>query len=670
MFSTALASPLLAAAAPAVTLFPKTSNVYGRAQPTRDNGVARYLGILNTTTECQDACLAYSGADGTLCHSFSFHHIDFPDSNFAGHCYAVADHSWEPHFDSEGIDSGRVSWPMKPCGEGSADGCEWMVDPDCLADGEDVYPQVSMTVSEAERLCASMDECVGFGYHGAKNTTEAVDVVFKGKVDIVHGGGSGCWSHRKYYPLTRDPYRTAFHFQPSSSWMNDPNGCMLHKGLYHLFWQWNPSAVVGFADMHWGHAVSKDLLHWTELPIALYPDTGSCGGEWSGSATVDAPQGVVLSYSVQCNNYYGQAEPVNRSDPLLVNWTANHVVGHKAPGTGGFRDPSSAWLGADGVWRQLLACSGAACLYNSSDFETWSFAGHAAGPAQGATWEMPDLFPLGNGLEFLKVGMSDGTDYWTTGTFDESRDVFLVNANVDELGNKTQIMDFGMFYSSKSFADPHASSYTMIGWVGEEGGPMREWSGIQSIPRTVSLDPENIGRVLFRPIPEVDGLRGESTTLDQAVLDPGTSTPIDISGLQLDLVAEFQGPFVVADEFGIGVFAKAGKESSLNATIRVCADGWGELSLGAHSGMFLLPQHGALTLRLLVDRSIVEAFAADGRGVVTARAYPGLGADQVRLLNRGSGPVSLSFTGYPMRAAKPSTEEALRLEVEAPRVLV
>merc|ERR1712151_1149695 len=113
----------------------------------------------------------------------------------------------------------------------------------------------------------------------------------------------------------------------------------------------------------------------------------------------------------------------------------------------------------------------------------------------------------------MKVGMSDGTDYWTTGLFDESTNQFVVNANVKELGNRTQLMDFGKFYSSKSFADPLSTNRTVIGWVGEEGGPMREWSGIQSTPRTVSLDPDFAGRVLFLPIDAVKPLRREPISI-------------------------------------------------------------------------------------------------------------------------------------------------------------
>merc|ERR1711988_1922139 len=100
-----------------------------------------------------------------------------------------------------------------------------------------------------------------------------------------------------------------------------------------------------------------------------------------------------------------------------------------------------------------------------------------------------------------------------------------------------------MFYSSKSFADPTATSRTMIGWVGEEGGPIREWSGLQSVPRTVSADPDYTGRVLFLPIDALKTLRGKAVSLGRTSLQANTSTLTNASGVQLDIVADFQGPF-------------------------------------------------------------------------------------------------------------------------------
>lgn len=401
------------------------------------------------------------------------------------------------------------------------------------------------------------------------------------------------------------------------------------------------------------------MLGWKQLPIALVPDGGSCGGEWSGSATLDSPTGVTLSYSVQCNSYFGQAYPDDPSDPLLVNWTANHPVGHKAPGTAGFRDPSTAWKGADGVWRQLLACNGAACIYNSTDFSSWNYVGHVVGSGKGATYEMPDMFPLlgADGSYFVKVGMENGTDYWSTGTFDELTNVLTPTAGIGSLGSLNaswdnrldmQRCDYGSFYSSKSFADLTPGVVRkLIGWVGEESGsPLLQWAGIQSIPREVTADPENPGRVLFNPLAALTSLRGPKSTVSLQTLRPGAFIKLGGSGNQLDIVANFTGPFRSGQQFGVIVLASEppgdDRTAMTSVVVSVVSATEGLLSIGPHHGKFPLPKSTVLELRVIVDHSVVEAFAASGRAVITRRVYPGPTATASYVVNSGSGPVTLS----------------------------
>lgn len=371
---------------------------------------------------------------------------------------------------------------------------------------------------------------------------------------------------------------------------------------------------------------------------------------------------MVLSYSVQCNSYFGQAVPTNRSDPLLVNWTANHVVGHKAPNTGGFRDPSRAWLGPDGSWRQLLGCGGASCLYSSADFESWQYVGHMFGDGQGPTWEMPDIVNLSTGALFMKVGMENGTDYWTTGRFDYATNKFVTGTGVTTGGySSDQQCDYGMFYSSKTFAG--VARPVLIGWVGEgPGSPLKDWAGLQSIPRLVTADPQRAGRVLFYPI-DLSSLHESSTKLSNTPIAPGQAYRLQgIEGSQLDLTAVFNGPFPIGTSFGLGVL-----ESTVNVTVTIESGQTGTLSVGGHTGPFPLEASGAVHLRVLVDHSIVEAFVNNGTACATARAYPGSAqATGVYLMNQGSATVQMSdFTGYTVRAATPPSIEELRAHAKS-----
>eukprot|EP01051_Picozoa_sp_SAG22_P003958 SAG22_NODE_203_length_15320_cov_14.023516_7_plen_351_part_00 len=178
--------------------------------------------------------------------------------------------------------------------------------------------------------------------------------------------------------------------------MNDPNGPFYDEAtqLYHLFAQYNPHGAK-WGDMNWYHAVSKDMVHWAHLPVALEPDHAfDCGGEFSGSATVmpDAAGTPVLSVSVACGKWVFFAIPEDKAaDPLMIKWRKNGtmpVSGAQFSGplfdapaysSGGFRDPTTAWQGTDKVWRMATGCGdkkkGGACLFKSENFVNWTAVG-------------------------------------------------------------------------------------------------------------------------------------------------------------------------------------------------------------------------------------------------------------------------------------------------------
>ena len=309
-----------------------------------------------------------------------------------------------------------------------------------------------------------------------------------------------------------------------------------------------------------------------------------------------------------------------------------------------------------------MACGGASCLYNSTDFKTWSYVGHAFGTGKGATWEMPDIFPLEAGSDqlFYKVGMENGTSYWTTGTFDEAANVFVLAPGMKGLGDQTQRADYGTFYSSKTFAG--AAEKLLIGWVGEEGGPMKQWAGIQSIPRVITPDPESPGRVLFNPVQALTSLRIKPSSLLARSLAPGSATELSGSGTQRDITANFSGPFSIGQRFGLAVLADGKDDNDMTtALVLITSATEGVLSVGPHSGPFRLPKSGPLSLRVIVDKSVVEAFAGSGRCVVTRRVYPGTAQVDSFVVNRGTGTVALaSVEAFEMKTPTPPSEHALR----------
>jgi fructan beta-fructosidase len=210
--------------------------------------------------------------------------------------------------------------------------------------------------------------------------------------------------------LNNELHRPQFHFTPPSKWMNDPNGMVYHNGEYHLFYQHNPDTTV-WAPMHWGHAVSKDLVHWEHLPIALYPD--SLGMIFSGSAVVDHANTAGFGATgnpamVAIYTYHDMdGEKAGRQDYQsqgiaysLDNgrtWTTyqnNPVL--KSPGIRDFRDPKVFWYEEGKKWVMSLAVADKISFYSSPDLKDWQLESHFGQNigGHGGVWECPDLFKL------------------------------------------------------------------------------------------------------------------------------------------------------------------------------------------------------------------------------------------------------------------------------------
>ncbi|WNZ10782.1 GH32 C-terminal domain-containing protein [Streptomyces sp. 11x1] len=205
-------------------------------------------------------------------------------------------------------------------------------------------------------------------------------------------------------PPYTEPHRPQFHFTPEKNWMNDPNGLVYYKGEYHLFYQYNPNGS-SWGDMSWGHAVSKDLVHWEELPLALSHDDEEM--VFSGSAVVDRDNTtgfgtkqnppMVAIYTSAYKDGGKQAQSLAYSTDRGRTWTkyqGNPVIDI---GSRNFRDPKVQWYAPTRSWLMTVSLSEEhkVQFYSSKNLKDWSLLSEF-GPtgATGGVWECPDLFPL------------------------------------------------------------------------------------------------------------------------------------------------------------------------------------------------------------------------------------------------------------------------------------
>ncbi|KAI3432136.1 Beta-fructofuranosidase [Psidium guajava] len=388
----------------------------------------------------------------------------------------------------------------------------------------------------------------------------------------------------KSYPSVRDRLsynwtnamfawqRTAFHFQPEKNWMNDPDGPLHHMGWYHLFYQYNPDSAV-WGNITWGHAVSRDLIHWLYLPLAMVPDRSfDAGGVWTGSATLLPDGRIVVLYtgdteeSVQVQNL---AYPANLSDPLLLEWVKypdNPVI---VPPAGivpdEFRDPTTAWMGPDGTWRILIGTTvngtGMALIYQTSNFTTYEAQPGLLHAVNGTgMWECVDFYPVSTnssgGLEtsvvgpgvkhVLKASLDDlKKDYYAIGTYDPVSDTWTPDDPEADVGIGLQV-DYGRYYASKTFFDQSTGRRILWGWINETDTACDDlakgWASVQTIPRVVTFDNKTRSNILEWPVDEVESLRlNNSTEFHDILVEAGSVVALDIGmATQLDISVEFQ----------------------------------------------------------------------------------------------------------------------------------
>lgn len=411
--------------------------------------------------------------------------------------------------------------------------------------------------------------------------------------------------------IKNDPQRPVAHFTPQINWMNDPNGLIHWRGNYHLFYQYNPDRAA-WGNIHWGHAVSKDLIHWKYLPIALAPspDGPDAGGCFSGCAVQNGDE-VALLYTgvypeVQCL-------AVNRSADL-TKWQKHPLPVISAPPDGlrveGFRDPC-VWR-EGGEWRMTIGsgitgAGGAVLLYRSPDLKQWEYLGVLyQGDAQireplwtGTMWECPSFFQLGKKWVLVISACCVESALYTLYFIGEYRD----NRFIPDGGPR--LLDFGAagcFYAPQTFLDGQGRRL-MIGWLREgrsvEAQLQAGWSGTMSLARVLTLGAD--GSLCCTPVEETQQLRGpherivsKGQPLGAGPLELLAELPPDAwSGLRLMASAD------ASQRIEIGYDRAAGM---------VVVDGE---TMGGTRSCCPYPLTATLKLRIFVDGSVLEVFVDD-----------------------------------------------------------
>jgi len=299
--------------------------------------------------------------------------------------------------------------------------------------------------------------------------------------------------------------RPQFHFTTKRGWINDPNGLIFYEGEYHLFYQHNPYEKE-WENMSWGHAVSKDMIHWEELPTALSPD--NIGTMFSGSAVIDYNNtagfnkgntpAMVATYTANSDDK--QVQCVAYSLDKGRTWTKyskNPIIDSKAKwNSNDTRDPRVFWYKPGNHWVLVLNERDGHSIYNSKNLKDWTFESHTTG-----FWECPDLFelPVDGDKSKTKWVMYGASNTYMIGTFDGKK-------FTPESGKHYYVT--GTIYAAQTFTNiPEADGRRIqIGW-GRVSHPQMPFNGMMLLPTELKLKTTKNGIRLFsEPIKEAGQL--------------------------------------------------------------------------------------------------------------------------------------------------------------------
>jgi beta-fructofuranosidase len=449
--------------------------------------------------------------------------------------------------------------------------------------------------------------------------------------------------------FSNDPHRPTYHFLAPANWLNDPNGLIQWRGQYHLFYQYNPYSPWHH-QIHWGHAVSDDLVHWRDLPVALEPtphgpDSDGC---WSGCA-VDNDGVPTLFYS----GVQPQVVCMATSDDNLNTWHKyehNPIIGRIPDSVDSgdpwdFRDPF-VWQ-EDGIWYMLMGsrilnAGGAVLLFRSENLIDWEYINPLLVGNRnqlepfwtGTVWECPNLVKIGNyhvlilSYQHHETGQLLYCGYYT-GEFKDH--AFTPQAQA--------ILDYGGFFYAPQVMKDSQNRHLIWGWLQEGRSEVEQkkagWAGCLSLPRLLEMGQD--GQLIVKPAPELTALRGEHTHFNNLEITADSANFLhSVKGDCLEIKAEIEPD--TAEQFGLKVrCAPDGSEESwllFDLTQQLITLEIENSSLDhavyhdvlpaqqvVRSAPFAVDPEQPILLHVFLDKSVIEIFINE-RVTFSSRIYP------------------------------------------------
>ncbi len=484
-------------------------------------------------------------------------------------------------------------------------------------------------------------------------------------------------------PYADQPWRPRYHFTPPENWMNDPNGLVFFEGEYHLFYQYAPEGFV-LSPLHWGHAVSEDLVHWEHLPIAIYPDE-TLGNAYSGSAVVDESNtsglcqngggclAALFTHSGGEDGLQKQSLAISHDKGRSWEMFADNPVLEAEPDQTDFRDPKVFWDNDASRWVMALAAGDAIRLYESPNLRDWGYLSEFARDSSndGGAWECPELFPLPvenreNERHWVMEidwttstgGIGSGGRYFV-GDFVDHR--FVSQTPVDTL---LRVDGGSDFYAAQSFSGMEENERIWLAWLNNWqyalSIPTEPWQGAMSLPRRVRLrdDGENGLRLLQTPVEALKELRGTPLwTQENLVVENMVEFPESAFCTSCEIVAvlrpDTNATCTLLAFVGENEETEIGYDTE-NARLFFDRRRSGTVDFSPHFPRRQETNHaldeGALRLTVFLDRSTVEVFAGDGETTMSFLVFPDSSSRGIAWKANGGTCTVESLTVYPMKS--------------------